>query len=73
MVDTQTGRTPLWWAALRGDAGVVKLLLERNDVRPATPDNANQTPPLLALSGGHHEVVRILQHKPNSQTAGPGS
>jgi len=72
-VDTGTGRTPLSWAALCGHAGVVKLLLGRNDVRPATLDNTNQTPLLLALSGGHDEVVRILQDNPNSQTASPGS
>jgi len=72
-VDTRTGRTPLSWAASCGRVGVVKILLARKDIHTATPDNGNQTPLLLALSGGHDEVVRILQHKPNSQTAGPGS
>jgi len=43
-----------------GHEGVVKLLLERSDVHTTTPDKQNQTPLSLALSGGHHEVARIL-------------
>ena len=59
--DTVFGRTPLSCAAWCGNASVVKMLLERNDVRIATLDSYNQTPLSLALSEEHDEFVRILQ------------
>jgi len=70
--DTTTGRTPLSWAAYGGRVGVVKLLLERQDVHTTKPDNEDQTPLLLALSRGHHEVARILRDYANFHTASRG-
>jgi len=37
------------------------MLLERKDIHTALLDSQNQTPLELALSQGHHEVVKILQ------------
>ncbi|KAG0132089.1 hypothetical protein HOY82DRAFT_558461 [Tuber indicum] len=59
--DTEYGRTPLSWAAVRGHAPVVRTLLEREDVHPATPDRANQTPLSLALSNGYDRLAEIIR------------
>ena len=37
-------KTPLLWAPRSGSDGVVKLLLEREDVGPDWPDNDGRTP-----------------------------
>ncbi|KAG0644262.1 hypothetical protein HOY80DRAFT_898660 [Tuber brumale] len=58
--DTKYDRTPLSWAAESGYEGVVKMLLERNDVRTSTPDSTNQTSLSWALSKGHPRVVKML-------------
>lgn len=66
--DTEYGRTPLSWAAWSGHEEIVMMLLERNDVCTATPDNKNQTPGLLALSEGHDRVARILLERSNTNS-----
>jgi len=43
MVDDR-GRTPLLWAAERGHEGIVKLLLNREEVNPDSKDNDGRTP-----------------------------
>jgi len=58
--DDVFGRAPLSFAAQRGHEGIVKILLERNNVRTDIRDREDQTPLLLALSGGHLRVVRLL-------------
>ncbi|NYZ73791.1 ankyrin repeat domain-containing protein [Candidatus Micrarchaeota archaeon] len=55
------GWTPLMMAAERGDAGFVRLLLERNaDVNHKS--HRGLTAPMLAAAGGHTEVVEILKN-----------
>ncbi|KAG0135462.1 ankyrin repeat-containing domain protein [Tuber indicum] len=59
--DTSYGRTPLWWAALGGHEGVVKMLLDRGDVNPDQADTSyGRTPLSLAASRGHEGVVQML-------------
>ena len=53
--------TPLSFAAQNGHEGIVKLLLERGDVKPDTPDTIyGQTPILRAALGGHEGIVKLL-------------
>jgi len=55
------GRTPLSWAVENGHEGLVKLLLERKDVKPDTRDTKyGQTPLLWAAEKGHEGIVRLL-------------
>jgi len=54
------GNTPLVWAAWNGHEGVVKILLERDDVGPDKPDHRSETPLFKAAEGGHEGVVKIL-------------
>ena len=55
-----TGKTPLLWAAKNGHDGMVKQLLEREDVDPDRPDNWASTPLSWAADSGHEGVVRLL-------------
>jgi len=41
--DTRFGWTPLSWAAENGHKGVVKMIMQWNDVRTAIPDNMDWT------------------------------
>ena len=55
------GNTAIAWAARRGHEGVVKLLLEQNEINPDTADNEyGRTPLLWAAKNGHEGVVRGL-------------
>ncbi|KAI1111523.1 ankyrin repeat-containing domain protein [Nemania sp. NC0429] len=61
-VDAQDsgGRTPLWWAASSGHAGVVHLLIQAG-ANPDQDDNYNGLKPLhKAASANHAEVVKVL-------------
>jgi len=53
-----------------GEVGVVKILLERQDVRTTMLDKNNQTPLLLALSEGREEIADILRGKASPHSAG---
>jgi len=54
-------QTPLGWAAESGREGVVKILLERNDINPNMADTKyGRTPLSWAAESGHSGVVRKL-------------
>ncbi|KAF2468409.1 uncharacterized protein BDR25DRAFT_203520, partial [Lindgomyces ingoldianus] len=55
--DTGHGRTPLSWAAEKGNETVVKLLLAKDGVDPECKDICEQTPLSLAAEKGHEAVV----------------
>ena len=59
------GSTPLSWAARSGHEGVVKLLLEREDVDPDGPDKNDLAPLGWAVVRGHEEVVKLLLEREN--------
>jgi ankyrin repeat protein len=54
------GRTPLLWAALRGEEAVVKLLVERDDVAANSKDNEGWTPLWWAVANGDEGMVKLL-------------
>jgi len=55
------GSVALTWAAIRGHDGVVKILVEREDVNPDQPDTKyGRTPLSWAAEKGHDGVVKIL-------------
>ena len=54
------GRTPLSWAAERGNAAVVKELVDRHDLVADSQDEEGQTPLSWAASYGHIAVVQLL-------------
>ena len=55
------GSTALTWATIRGHEGVVKMLLEREDVNPNQADTEyGRTPLWWAAEEGHKEVVKLL-------------
>ena len=54
------GLTLLAWAAKGGHEGVVKILLERDDVNPNIPDRYGETPLVIAARKGHEGVVKML-------------
>ena len=66
-VDQQdcTGRTPLTWAARNGREGVVKLLLERENVDPNLVDTNGNGPLGCAAANGHEGVVKLLLKREN--------
>jgi len=56
-----TGSTALTWAAYRGWAEVVKLLLKRRDINPDLADTQyGRTPLSWAVKGGHEGVAKML-------------
>jgi len=59
--NTECGQTPLLWATKEGHEGVVRILLEREDVNPNQADTeCGQTPLSWAAENGHEGVVKIL-------------
>ncbi|EXA30996.1 hypothetical protein FOVG_17681 [Fusarium oxysporum f. sp. pisi HDV247] len=55
----EDGRTPLWWASLKGHEAVVRLLLDRG-ADTNTADKWGQTPLSWATKRGHEAVVQLL-------------
>ncbi|KAK5562498.1 hypothetical protein LTR43_011895 [Exophiala xenobiotica] len=53
-------RTPLSWAAARGQEKIVKLLLAKDTVDHNSQDMYGQIPLLLAAGNGHEAVVKLL-------------
>jgi len=54
-------QAPLEWGARGGHEGVVKLLLEREDIDPNTADTFSERTPLSwAAENGHEGVVKLL-------------
>ncbi|RAH47753.1 ankyrin repeat domain-containing protein, partial [Aspergillus brunneoviolaceus CBS 621.78] len=59
------GRTPFANAALTGNVGIVKLLLEKGDMlNPEAADRFGHTPLMLAARAGDDDVVRVLLREP---------
>ncbi|GLI73288.1 hypothetical protein PoHVEF18_001503 [Penicillium ochrochloron] len=58
--DSKYGRTPLSWAAERGRAAVVKLLLEKGADVEAKDSEYDRTPLSWAAERGHEAVVELL-------------
>src|SRR5205807_10256982 len=55
------GITPLIWAAICGQEGVAKLLLEQQAIIPDKPDKLFRRTALSWAAGkGHEEIVRIF-------------
>ena len=68
------GNTAISWAARRGHEGVVKILLERNDINPDTADNGyGRTPLSRAAENGHEGVVRMLLERNDVNSNTPGT
>ena len=58
---SEPGLTPLLWTARNDHEGIVKLLLQREDVNPDTPDAVyDQTPLSWAARKGHEGMVKQL-------------
>jgi ankyrin repeat protein len=56
-----SGLTPLAWAALNGNKGVVELLLISGRVDASYEDSSGQTPLSYAENNGHEEIVELLE------------
>ena len=54
------GRTPLSWAAERGHASIVKLLLSQDDIEADSRDCSGITPLFYAAESGQELLVRLL-------------
>jgi len=54
------GRTPLSSAIQGGYKGLVKLLLERGDVDPNSPDDCGRTAPSFSAELGDEGAVQLL-------------
>ena len=55
------GSTALIWAVINGHEGVVKVLLEQEEVNPNQADTKNgRTPLMWAAERGHEGVVKVL-------------
>lgn len=54
------GRTPLSWAAEKGDEQYVRFLLRREVVNPSAPDKRGWTPMSFAIFGGHELIAMWL-------------
>ena len=58
--DEMLRQSPLSWAVQNNHAGVVRLLLSREDIQPDLPNSEGRTPLFLACNSGNEEVVGIL-------------
>ncbi|GAQ44901.1 hypothetical protein AtubIFM55763_005606 [Aspergillus tubingensis] len=58
--DSEYDQTPLLWAAERGHAAVVRLLLAADEVDIDSRNSVGRSPLSLAAQNGHHAVVKLL-------------
>ena len=59
LADSRIGQPPVTWAARGGHAGVVRMILERQDVDVNMVDSEfGMTPLLWALTKRHEEVAK---------------
>jgi len=57
------GKTPLAWAAVKGNVNIVNLLLKHKYINVNAPEKGNPTPLGLAAGSGHVKVVKgLLAH-----------
>ena len=72
LVDNESCRTPLTWAARGGHKEVVKMLLQREDVDPNTADKKyGRTPLAWAAWRGHQRIVKMLLERNDVRAAAP--
>ena len=65
------GITPLIWAAICGQEGVVELLLERQTVNPDKPDKYPRRTALSWAAGkGHEGIVKLLLERASANPDG---
>ncbi len=60
------GRTPLWWAAVKGDEAMVQLLLE-SGADPEASDLEGKTPLSIATEYYQHGVTLQLESRQNEE------
>ncbi|KAL6818968.1 ankyrin repeat-containing domain protein [Trichoderma camerunense] len=71
-VHTDTGLTPLMWAAEGGHERLVELLLGQDGVRPEEAESFwGRTPIWWAAAGGHDAVLRLLLQQPTVDPDAP--
>ena len=63
------GPKPHGWAAVRGNEGIVKLLLEREAVGSDRRDRHGDTPLSYAPKEGHGGIVKLLQARKSVENA----
>ena len=61
------GYTPLGWAARNGHEGVVRILLERDDVDINKSNKCGWTPLHSAAKLGHEGMVKLLHFRKNER------
>ncbi|KAK3269391.1 hypothetical protein CYMTET_22165, partial [Cymbomonas tetramitiformis] len=59
-----TGNTVLHFAAAKGQAEMVSLLMRETKIEPNVENEHNTTPLILASGNGHAEVVQMLVNDP---------
>ncbi|KAK6813229.1 hypothetical protein RU639_011102 [Aspergillus parasiticus] len=65
-------RSLLFYAARRGRAGVAKILLDHEEMRPNLDDDFNDTPLSVAVEHNHEDVVSVLLSSDKVRADYPG-